>query len=358
MKCKWIDHHISMDTYGGLRPCCNFRTDKDVLDLFSIGEYQSSPWLKKISNTLLLGQWPDGCKDCKEEEELGIESLRVESFKKYKNKKRDAEVKFGNLCNLACVMCSPTNSSLIDQETKLLQKTESNEFIQTRPLYKKTLEWYKNDKLLEEVAEFLSDRDQIRFTGGEPTVNNYLIKFLDVLIKLNSKAELRITTNGNSWPKSLHEKLLNFNVNVDVSIDEYDYVNEYIRWPSNWKKIKKNLSLIKQISNITSCYTTVSCYNVHTLPELCNWVQKEFDNHILNPVSTPSFMNPAHANQYSKDIFTELCNWYEPANKIKSAVLKSGDVTNLKKVTEYFTVLDKKRKTDLNILGTKWRQYD
>jgi MoaA/NifB/PqqE/SkfB family radical SAM enzyme len=350
-----------MSTSGILRPCCNFQSidDFNLIDVKDIKHYNRSDYIKSIENVLNRKQWPLGCYDCRVAEENGIESLRTDGFDKYKNNRKDAEVKFGNLCNLACVMCTPTNSSLVDLETRELQKTETMEFIQTRKLYSNNVEWYTDNRLLEEVAEFLSDRDEIRFTGGEPTVNNYLSKFLDFLIKYNSKTTIRLTTNGNNWPNRLHEQLSNFSVKVDISIDGYGDINEYIRWPSRWSNIEKNVKKIKEISEKTSCYTTVACYNMHTLPDLCKWVQQaEFDKHDLNPVTSPTFMNTIHANRYSKDIYIALAEWYMPANSIKSFVLTPGNTENLKKVVEYFTILDNTRNTNIDILGKEWRQYD
>lgn len=359
MECKWVKQHISIDTYGYLRPCCNYQSTGDEHSINKISEYKNGSWVNNLESQLLEDVWPKGCADCKIDEEHGITSLRQEGFEKYKNFRQDAEVKFGNLCNLACSMCSPTNSSLIDKEIRELKLTEDHFFIKDRKLYNSTNNWYDDEKQLAQVAEYLSDRSQIRFTGGEPTVNHYLIKFLDVLIKNNSKAEIRLTTNGNNWPKKLHEKLLNFNVKVDLSIDGYKEVNEYIRWPSSWKKIEKNLFKIKEISRKISCYTTVSCYNVHKLPDLCNWVKENnFDSHILNVVTTPVFMNPCNSNNFSKDIFLKLAEEYKPANRIKNMVLKSGNETNLKNTYEYLKILDRKRNTDVDILGVEWRKYE
>lgn len=356
MECKWLKNHISMDTSGALRPCCNFRIENNSITVKEIRNYRSSQWLTSIETQLENNQWPKGCIDCQFEEENNVESLRLESFNKYKNNKTDAEVKFGNLCNLACMMCSPANSSLINNEIKELQKTETHEFIQKRRTYQTLNKWYENSKLLEEVAEFLSDRDQIRFTGGEPTVNNYLSKFLDALIRNNSKCEIRLTTNGNNWPNDLHEKLSNFKLKVDVSIDAYGKINDYIRWPSRWSKIEKNIKKINSISDQTSCYTTVACYNVHTLSDLCKWTQQNFHAHILNTVITPKFMNPSNCNEYSKNIFQELAEWYEPAKKILPIILKPGNTDCLDSVYKYFLILDKKRKTNVEILGTEWNK--
>lgn len=348
-----------MDTQGNLRPCCNYQSVGNEYNINNIAHYNNSNWVKNLELQLSQNIWPTGCEDCKIDEEHGIISLREEGFEKYKHHKKDAEVKFGNLCNLACFMCSPTNSSLIDKEIRELKITETHFFIKNRKSYNSSNAWYNNEKQLIQVAEYLSDRDQIRFTGGEPTVNNYLIKFLDVLIQNKSNAEIRLTTNGNNWSKKLHEKLSKFNVKIDLSIDGYNEINEYIRWPSSWHKIEKNLIKIKEISSKIACYTTVSCYNLHKLPDLCNWViEKKFDDHIFNVVTTPSFMNPCNSNNFSKDIFIKLSEQYEPAKRIKNIVLKSGDTTNLKSVYDYLKILDKKRNSNADILGIKWREYE
>lgn len=361
MKCNWLKNHVSMDVNGDLRPCCSWRNTGNSYNVTdNISQYTNSAWVKTIEDTLDNNEWPSGCADCKFEEENNVESLRYTGINKYSNK-RDAEVKFGNLCNLACMMCSPTNSSLIDLEIRTLKNTADHEFINNRSLFNSNSNnsnWYDDPKLLSEVAEFMSDRDEIRFTGGEPTVSNYLVDFLDVLIKNNSKATIRLTTNANNWPKKLTEKLSNFKVNVDLSIDGYKEINEYIRWPSKWSKIEKNIKEIKTIAKKISCFTTVSCYNLHTLPNLCRWAEEESLDHLMNTTITPGFMNPSHCNSYSKDIFYKLCETYEPARKIKNIVEKPGNIENLTSVYNYFKILDKHRKQDSSVLGYRWREIN
>jgi hypothetical protein len=76
--------------------------------------------------TLMRGEWPDGCNSCKNFEDIGILSTRLEglghpelglNLNDYNAATgeiahvKSIELRFGNECNLACKHCGPTYSS-------------------------------------------------------------------------------------------------------------------------------------------------------------------------------------------------------------------------------------------------------
>lgn len=350
-KCKWLDNHISMDTLGNLRPCCNWddRDRKDLVKVSDIEKYKDSDFLASVRKDLDNGIFPEGCRDCEEEESYGFESLRLQSERKYRNNRKDAEIKFGNKCNLSCSMCGPVNSSLIDTElTKLDSQGIQHKLIQ-RHKYSFDV-WYEDENNLQKLAEFLHDRDEIRFTGGEPTVNNYLQKFCEYLLVYNSKPSLRITTNGNNLPTKLLSILEKFDVEWHFSIDGYKEINEYIRYPSSWDKIIKNIAKAQQIGTSDVC-TTVSWINVKHMESLGEWIMSNnFERWEVYPVNSPKEFAPCHAPDDHKQIYIDLCNVYKDLKRSLPAVNRERNIKHFEQGMSYQKHLDKLRGTCIDMV--------
>ena len=347
MKCNLAERHISIDSEGVFRPCSTWRIVGNEPEVTSISNYLNSDFRKEIIETLGSNKWPTGCEDCKLDEELDNESLRTMYTERYQDPLfTDAEVKFGNMCNLACAMCSPYNSSLIEKEHAKL-KGKHDLFNRT---FKSKNVWYQDPDKLKEIANELSTRKQIRFAGGEPTVNNYLINFLNEIKKHTTDITIKLTTNGNNWPKKLHEILSEFDrVIVSVSIDAYGEKNNYIRWPSNWNKIEKNVDSMLSLPNCTvDCGTTIASYNVHLMQELAQWTISKGIDHNIDPVWAPEILQPCNTTQEIKKDFETFANTYKPAKKVLRNVLETG--TGIQETIDFLSILDYNRNTNYRVL--------
>ena len=347
MKCGWVNQHVSIDSTGVFRPCCNWRITYDEQKVDSIEEYLVGNFRKKISSDLDNNKWPEGCEDCKLDEELGNESLRLGAENRYSDPLyTDAEVKFGNLCNLACAMCSPYNSSLIEKE---YLKLKNKHKLFDRGYFENKNAWYEDNDKLKQIARELSTRNQIRFTGGEPTVNNYLIDFLTEVRKYNTDITIRLTTNGNNWPKKLHELLKEFKTIISVSIDAYGDKNEYIRWPSKWNKIENNIDSMLSLPNVeVECGTTIASYNVHLMEELSKWVLEKGLYHTIDPVWTPAILKPCNTTQEIKTQFEQFARTYKPAQRVLKNVLAQGN--GLQETIDFLSILDYNRNINYRVL--------
>ena len=83
---------------------------------------------------------------------------------------------------------------------------------------------------------------EIKFTGGEPFMMKSTWDFIE---KTNAKI-CRIITNGavSILPKrwKLFKKF--DKVTINLSIEGPEHINNYIRYPSKWDVIQKNLSIM------------------------------------------------------------------------------------------------------------------
>ena len=346
MRCGWAYQHVSIDSTGVFRPCCGWRIVGNEQQVDSVDQYLVGDFRRDLLDTLHNDVWPTGCEDCKLDEELDNKSLRTGAEKRYSNPLyTDAEVKFGNLCNLACAMCSPYNSSLIEKE---YLKLKGQHKLFDRGFENKNA-WYEDSDKLKQIARELSTRNQIRFTGGEPTVNNYLIDFLEEVQKHNTNITIKLTTNGNNWPKKLHELLKEFKTIISVSIDAYGEKNNYIRWPSNWNKIEKNVDSMLSLPNSTvECGSTIASYNVHLIEELAQWVLKKGLTHNIDPVWTPEIFKPCNTTQEIKTQFEQFASTYKPAQRVLKNVLAQGN--GLQQTIDFLSILDYNRNVNYRVL--------
>ena len=121
MKCKFAWTHLDFKP-GGYAPC--FRYKKYNNNLGKIPDLPSKvinndEW-KNIRNQLKNNIWPEGCIDCRVQEENNIQSYRQRSLKNnltdpdYNNNNiiiKDLQLKMSNSCNFNCMHCDVKSNS-------------------------------------------------------------------------------------------------------------------------------------------------------------------------------------------------------------------------------------------------------
>jgi len=251
----WVS--IAVDPDGSVKPCCisldsikkpdgtkfNLGTDK-------IEEIYNSPHYLGIRQKMLAGDKVPGCDRCYRMEEYGEKSHRKAYNEAYKQSISDAvvvnpiiqyfDLRFGNLCNLACRSCSPNNSSQLAKEVNEitgLQKFHSK--------YKlKTIEWYETQVYEENINDQLHNVKLLYMTGGEPTIIQKNFDTMSRLIELGYSKNIVLKFNSNmtnSNPK-FYDLLGKFKAVIFfASIDGFESMQEYLRYPSSWKQLHMNL---------------------------------------------------------------------------------------------------------------------
>ena len=124
MKCKWPSNHVSISSTGKYRPCCAWEEQDDQVDIAtnSIDDYLNSKFYKNLMADMKADKFAVGCTECILDEKAGIEGMVQTGESRYPDQEEfnlnDMEIKFGNVCNAGCIMCSAYNSSLLDAENK------------------------------------------------------------------------------------------------------------------------------------------------------------------------------------------------------------------------------------------------
>ena len=246
----------------------------------------------RIRKNILADKQDPGCIRCWQTEDNGAESYRtiwnntlangfhkdimVESMDD-DGYVRDPYVTFldftmGNKCNLICRMCNIDNSNLWEKESILLYNEDFN--IPTRNVS-------VDDRFLSDdffTKNFLYLK-QVNFLGGEPLIIKEHSDFLRQCIKHNIAKNITLfyTTNLTVVKDELFDLWSEFkHIYLGVSIDGYNEVDDYIRYPSKWDKIEKNIEKVsgwKQELNMDlQIHSTFQALNVLNYDKLLEWV--------------------------------------------------------------------------------------
>lgn len=207
---------------------------------------------------------------------------------------QDWQIDLGNMCNSGCVMCHPISSSFLETEFKkigILNKKQSTP-------------WVRDPSALENLFSCLERSPKIfymHFIGGEPLIIPAFKKILKKLIdsKLNEDITVGFTTNLTVWDDELIEILKQFpNLNIGLSIECLDPVNDYIRYGSEISNVKSMLDRWRDLSKnytgwlvqIRTTPTLLSIEKLHTIYEYA-W-ENELTVESCNFLEEPDFLRP------------------------------------------------------------------
>ena len=135
--------------------------------------------------------------------------------------------------------------------------------------------------------------------------------YLDNSDNYNKKLAIKITTNGIDLRHNVLEKLLSFKkCDLNISVDGYKHVYEYIRYPGKWEVIDRNLKKIidKQNNNFTvNIHTLLNIYNLFDIPNIEEYLSNIGYNDKLN---VECYIKPYHKSELNvknltKDIIVQ-----------------------------------------------------
>jgi organic radical activating enzyme len=338
-------------------------------------DYLNSSDIQELKKDLHLGIQNKSCNQCWTQEAQGFVSLRqklngilLNNTNEVKNtwvsayfkKKTDytsdfvamADIKTGNTCNFACVMCSPEDSSKIYNNW---MQDLSAEFVKEKltasPDYLSTVKSYtlKNNKYLNYINHVLSDTTKLqwlKFLGGEPLLDTVLLQKVQAIpLEKKKKLSLSFVTNGSVDLKQTADYLGEFkNIYFCVSLEGIGAMQDYARAGSQWHTIENNILSAVGYKNIQiSIVHTLQTTTILGLSELFAWGQQYNLEILLGYCSDPSYLSfkslSAPARELAKNMlnnyslantidnvefdpsehqkFTNYISWYEHTNKIK-----------------------------------------
>jgi sulfatase maturation enzyme AslB (radical SAM superfamily) len=294
------------------------------------------------------------------------------------------DLRLGNLCNLKCRMCNPWNSSqIVKEHTDLVTRRPDYADVWQNTFGKfpeKVMEdqpWFDHNILWDQVISLIPTLKKVYMTGGEPTLikNNY--KFMEECIRQGRRdITLFFNTNCTNINPKFFELISQFDaVNINASIDGIGAVTEYIRAPSKWSQVSKNIEKFAQMSNVHLGITpTIQVYNAFDVVNILTWVddlrerysKDIFIDFLINhhPVHLSALILPDDLRKEVVELIEDYCE----ANTIQNEMtknslqgivgfLKNPRLENWKIMVDRFRIytnaLDEERKESISVLDTR-----
>ena len=310
----WI--HFATRPNGDMRLCCNSNSSGAGFD-HEIGlvknetgrpanfgtETPMSAWnneyMRSVRTTMMEGNIPSSCNKCFDEEHKGVVSKRMWETGTWLEDGIDIpellaqthedgtvpdqlvylDLRLGHTCNLKCIMCSPHDSSQwVGDHKKVFPLFQHPELKTQMSWDKKSFNnfWHENPDFWKEMYAQIPNLKQVYFAGGEPLLIKEHKTFLEEIIRQGyaDKILVRYNTNGLLVNDEIIELWKKFKkVKVGFSIDAVGERNWYIRYPSEWSTIEKNLHRLDNTpDNIhVSIATAIQILNIKHLADFARW---------------------------------------------------------------------------------------
>ena len=306
--CSFPFEHQYVHMSGSVRLCCatmENATDKKGnrvhMNNDSLQKAWNSDYMKNARLKMINGEVLEACTKCVEQEARGYKSMREESNRESNFKKVNAdgsmdimpyslELHFGNVCNLKCKMCGQNYSNQIGKEIlqigdkdqdflKWVYKQSGNVNNWTNNLSVQYT-WFQNQKTKKRLNEFVSQNiTQLTIIGGEPTVIPEFYELLDYCYEndtLKDKDITLVTNLTNTNPKMTKWLPQMKKWTIWASLDGIGDITEYIRYPSNFEKVKENLEYYKKMlhehgNGVIVFSPAIQLLNIHQLDEMLKW---------------------------------------------------------------------------------------
>ena len=285
--------HFFHNPSGKITPCCA-ASDNTQFDYGNIKDHTNHKDIinqdsfNQLRKNMLEGTETDVCTHCYQAEANGGGSFRTSknsmidqmitmdeinnmtnadgSLKDFKMRYWD--VRFSNVCNLACRMCGPEYSHTLAKE---VDKTFNGKHI---------VKAHDSDEWNQIVQKYgpLDELYDIYFAGGEVLFQKEHWQMLDHLISIG-KTDVMImyVTNLTKLDYDSY-RLMDYlpkfrDVTFTVSMDGTGALLEYIRWGAKWDQIVNNLNTLKQLPNVNLRVNHVTMwYNVLALPDTLEFI--------------------------------------------------------------------------------------
>jgi len=274
--------------------------------------------MNSIRQAMLDGKQVKSCYVCYQEEKNSNASLRLQESSGWLDwepeKFVDAvnqythtgtvtpskmDLRFSTLCNSMCRMCTPNVSTNLARETqKIIEKTPefADVVIEYDPAYTKEVDYGLNQSFMQDLQKNLHGVNKLFFLGGETTLMKSIPPLLQYCIDENiaQNIDVQYSMNLTNTAPDAIELLGHFrNVQLVFSIDAYGQLNDYIRYPSHWNVVEKNLQKLLQLPNpfwfVTSPVPMV--YNILNWHELVEF-WKDYPQVHVNPcdLENPNYL--------------------------------------------------------------------
>lgn len=296
-----------------IAPCFRCRAKIGDHSTQFMSEVKNSPEARLHRMTLMRGEWPEGCASCKDFEDNGVISTRLEGLGRSKelgldlnnynsitgeiNNIKSIELRFGNECNLTCRHCGPDYSSkweaIFRYYSVPLKTLSGRDYVD--PIKSSPSQEYLKD-ILDNVVPTL---EHIAFAGGETLYQQKHYEFIAAIPEEHAAhIQLMYVTNGTILTHKKYNVLELWKkfkkVRVVVSTDGIKDQFNYFRQGANWDIVEHNMRAFKAAGYWVGTEITCSIYQLFYLTETIDYL---YDGNFSDWVSTsivqyPQLLNP------------------------------------------------------------------
>lgn len=362
--CPWPFIGVSVQSNEQTLPCCQYMDGRHFTEGVPVEEARQNDHMKEVRQQMLNGERPAGCRQCFDEEDAGIHSMRQFGLHEHGYHKYGPiqllDISFDNVCNLKCRMCSSAYSHKIFADEKLLY----GETVSPKK--------YIKNKIYKDVD--LSFVKEITIIGGETFYSKEAENFFKMLLSTSSVEDLsfRISTNATVFPMESAKEVLKKckSGNINLSIDAYGHLNSVIRSGANWNNIVEVMkyydTLIDENPNITiNVHSVIQVYNVNVINELNDFIKlnfprfksdiqmlqypeflsiknlpKEYKDLIKHTITDDKILN--YLNIEADDLFEHFYNYDKSLNEIRRESLKDTNPVLSEYINNYAATSDSK----------------
>ena len=396
----WVQ--MACKPIGTARVCCLMTNSKDsqqgtIRDAdgkpYNLGRddfdvIKNGDKAREIRLAMLNGERHDDCNTCWVKEDMGAPSRRTVSNKMYVGEFDEAvarahtdaegntdwqpsywDLRFGNLCNLKCVMCHPASSSqwyedyvLMNGTTKFSDSGTKINLKEINGRYKDAGEydWWDNPEFWAKLEAKIPYLKQVYLVGGEPMLIEPHYDFLQKVIDSGRAHEVTLEYDTNLT--AVHKRALDLwkhfkKIWLRISLDDFGDQFNYVRYPAKWSQVSANLEKIaNQSENIKLDFTvTWQVLTAYTTPNLLQYLSKFNKNNIsVRILSSPYYFDVAILPKNIKEELITIYKKFEVENpNIKvSHLIKyletnlDGDVDKVNRCKDILSKLDSIRNTN------------
>jgi MoaA/NifB/PqqE/SkfB family radical SAM enzyme len=254
------------------------------------------------------------------------------------------DIRWSNLCNFACVYCSPEFSSKWASERNIVINTPNDQ---------------KRQKFKQYIFERASQLKHVYLAGGEPLLMKENLEFLELLQQVNSNVNLRINTNLSRVDTRIFDLVCEFkNVHWTVSVESMEQEFEYIRHGGVWQDFVDNLQIIKQLDHKISFNMLHFLLNYKSIFDCVDYLSNQgFHNNsfVIGALTDPAHLNIRHLSENVLNSVKKILT--DRIDKQPGYLLENGYQNMLKHLDQPFekdligsfekiTYMDQRRKLD------------
>ena len=174
------------------------------------------------------------------------------------------------------------------EEVKLLRKSGGKSEVNTSRFSGGRLWFQETEFLLNELLAQPEKMTRLRLIGGEPLLIKEVVSMMRHLVETGAASNIMFVTitNGTVMNEEFLELAQYFKYcGLVLSLDGFNSINDYIRFPSHWNVIDENIERFKQMKNTyISVNMTVQAYNVLSIVDLIKYcIEKDivFQPHLM-----------------------------------------------------------------------------